>query len=224
MVKMIAFFKRKPGMSVEDFQSYWRTTHADIVVKLPGIRRYVQSHTILSGYRKGEPVYDGMAEIWFDDTEIMRAQAGRPEFAAVQADEPNFMDVSSSGSIITEEHLIKDGAIPTDGVKNVEFVTHKPGLPIEDFQKHWREIHGPLGAAIPVVKRYVQSHTRLSIYQKGKTPAYDGVALTWFDSTQAMRTSATTPEYDRTRADEVNFIAPGKLPVIITKEHVIVAG
>jgi uncharacterized protein (TIGR02118 family) len=222
MVKMSAFFKRKPGMSVEDFQSYWRTSHADIVVKLPGIRRYVQSHTILSGYRKGEPVYDGMAELWFDNTDAMRAQAGTPEFAAVQADEPNFMDVSSSGSIITQEHLIKDGAIPTDGVKNVEFVTHKPGLPIEDFQKHWREIHGPLGAAIPVVKRYVQSHTRLSIYQKGKTPLYDGVALTWFDSTQAMRTPATTPEYERTREDEPNFIAAGKLPVIITKEHVIV--
>ena len=222
MVKMVAFFKRKPGMSVEDFQSYWRTTHADIVVKLPGIRRYVQSHTILSGYRKGEPIYDGMAELWFDNTDAMRAQAGSPEFAAVQADEFNFMDRSSSGSIITEEHIIKDGAIPNDGVKNVEFVSHKPGMPIEDFQKHWREIHGPLGASIPVVKRYVQSHTRLSIYQKGKTPLYDGVALTWFDSTQAMRTSATTPEYDRTREDEPNFIAAGKLPVIITKEHVIV--
>ncbi len=222
MVKMVAFFKRKPGMSIEDFQSYWRTTHADIVVKLPGIRRYVQSHTILSGYRKGEPIYDGMAELWFDNTDAMRAQAGTPEFAAVRADEPNFMDVASQGSIITEEHVIKDGPVPVDGVKNVEFVSHKPGMPIEDFQKHWREVHGPLGAAIPVVRRYVQSHTRLSIYQKGKTPLYDGVALTWFDSTQAMRTSATTPEYDRTREDEPNFIAAGKLPVIITKEHVIV--
>ena len=223
MVKMVAFFKRKPGMSIEDFQSYWRTTHADIVVKLPGIRRYVQSHTILSGYRKGEPIYDGMAELWFDNTDAMRAQAGTPEFVAVRADEPNFMDVASQGSIITEEHVIKDGPIPVDGVKNVEFVSHKPGMPIEDFQKHWREIHGPLGAAIPVVKRYVQSHTRLSIYNSGKTPIYDGVALTWFDSTQAMRTSATTPEYDRTREDEPNFIAAGKLPVIITKEHVIVS-
>jgi hypothetical protein len=51
---------------------------------------------------------------------------------------------------------------------------------------------------------------------------YDGVAITWFDDTQAMRESATTPEYARTRADEVNFIAPGRLPFIITREHVIV--
>ena len=37
MVKMIIFFKRKPGMSVEDFQKHWRTTHAYIIVKLPGV-------------------------------------------------------------------------------------------------------------------------------------------------------------------------------------------
>jgi uncharacterized protein (TIGR02118 family) len=222
MVKMVAFFKRKPGLSVEAFHSYWRTTHADIVSKMPGIRRYVQSHTLLSGYRKGEPAYDGAAEVWFEDTQAMRALTGTKEYAAVRTDEPNFIDLSTMGSIITEEHVIKDGPIPPNGVKNIEFVTHKPGLSIDAFQKHWREVHGLLGAAIPVVRRYVQSHTRRSIYESAKTPLYDGVAITWFDDTQAMRESATTPEYARTRADEVNFIAPGRLPFIITKEHIIV--
>jgi uncharacterized protein (TIGR02118 family) len=222
MVKVVAMIKRKSGMSVEDFQRYWLTTHAGIVKRMPGIRRYVQSHTLLAGYRKGEPVFDGIAELWFDNTEALRALASTSEYAAVMADEANFIDPTKRRSIITDEHVIKDGAIPQDGVKNVEFVMHKPGMPIEAFQKHWREIHGPLGAAIPVVKRYVQSHTRLGIYKSGKMPDYDGVAITWFDSTQAMRVSATMPEYDRTRADEPNFIAPGTLPIIITKEHVIV--
>ena len=49
------------------------------------------------------------------------------------------------------------------------------------------------------------------------------VALTWFDDTQAMRISAASPEYAQVRNDEPNFIAPGPLPFIITKEHVIVA-
>ena len=222
MVKLMSFFKRKQGMSVETFQAYWRTKHAEVVVKLPGIRRYVQSHTLLSGYRKGEPVYDGVAEVWVDDTQVMRTQAGTPEYAAVRADEPNFMDVSSMGSIITEEHVIKDGEIPLNAVKNMEFVTHKSDMPIEAFQKHWRDIHGPLGAAIPVVQRYVQSHTRLSVYKAGKTPVYDGVAITWFDDTQAMRISATLAEYETTRADEVNFIDGTQLPFIITTEQVIV--
>src|ERR1044071_9947556 len=110
MVKVIAILKRKPGMSVEDFQKYWLTTHADIVSRMPGIRRYVQSHTLLSGYRKGEPVHDGIAELWFDDTRAMRALAGTAAYAAVQADEATFIERGTMGLIITEEHVIKDGA------------------------------------------------------------------------------------------------------------------
>lgn len=222
MVKTVAFFKRKPGISVDAFADYWRTTHAEIVTKLPGIRKYVQSHTLASGYRKGEPVYDGIAELWFDDTQVMRTLVQTPEYAAVRTDEGNFIDLSTMGSIITEEHVIKDGRVPPGGVKNIAFITHKPGMFIEAFQQYWRDVHGPLGASIPVVRRYVQSHTRRAIYESGRTPAYDGVALTWFDDTHAMRVSAATPEYARVRADEVNFLAPDNPSFIITKEHVIV--
>lgn len=221
MVKALSFFKRKPGMSVDAFQGYWRTTHPEVVTKMPGIRRYVQSHTLRSVYRKREPTYDGIAEIWFEDTRAMRALAGTPAYAAVQADEANFIDRSTMGLIITDEHVIKDAPAPVDAVKNVEFIIHKPGMPVEAFQRHWREVHGPLAAAIPMVRRYVQSHVRPAIYESGRTPLYDGVALTWFDDTQAMRASAATTEYARVRTDEANFITPDP-PFIITKEYVIV--
>lgn len=222
MVKAVSFFKRKAGMSVEAFQAHWRTAHAEAVVKMPGVRRYVQSHTLRSGYRTREPIYDGIAELWFDDTAAMRALAGTAPYAAVQADEANFIERSTMGLIITEEHVIKDGPVPREGVKNVEFVTHRPGMSIDAFQRYWREVHGPLAALIPVVRRYVQSHTRRSAYEGGRAPRYDGVALTWFDDTQAMRASAATAEYARVRADEANFITADP-PFIITKEHVVVA-
>src|SRR6266581_1360898 len=99
MVKALSFFRRKPGMSVEDFQSYWRAHHPDAVLKLPGIRRYVQSHTLRAGYRKRQPVYDGIAEVWFEDTGAMRALAGTPEYAGVRADEAKFIDHSTMGLI-----------------------------------------------------------------------------------------------------------------------------
>jgi len=220
MVKVIAFFKRKPGMAVQDFQTYWRTTHAGIVAKLPGVCRYVQSHTLVSGYRKGEPVYDGIAELWYDDPETMRAAGKTPEYQAVRGDEPNFIDVASMGTIVTEEHVIKEGPIRPDGVKNVGFVTRKPGMPIDEFRRYWLQVHGPLGAALSPVRRYVQCHTWKRSYESGRSPAYDGVALTWFHDTQAMRLSAATPEYARLQADEPNFLA-APTPIIITREHVI---
>jgi uncharacterized protein (TIGR02118 family) len=222
MVKALSFFKRKPGMSVEDFQAYWLTRHPRVVVALPGIRRYVQSHTLASGYRKGEPAYDGIAEVWFDDTHALRASARTPEYASVEADEAQFIDRSTMRLLITEEHVIKDGAVPAGAMKSVEFVTHRSDLSIAEFQRYWREVHGPLAATIPTLRRYVQSHTRTSAYESGRTPAYDGAAITWFDDTEAMRASARTPEYAQVRADEPRFLGGLPAPFIITHEHVIV--
>jgi uncharacterized protein (TIGR02118 family) len=225
MNKLIAFFKRKPGMSILDFHTYWRTTHAELVIKIPGLRRYAQSHTLLSGYDKNEPIYDGVGEGWYDNFQIMRALANAPEYSAVRADEANFIDLSTMGWLITDEYVIKDGPIPESGVKNIAFITRKPGMPVEEFQRYWREIHAPVAASIPMVRRYVQSHVRRGIYDSGRTPIYDGVAITWFDGTREMRQTAATREYEVLRADESNFMNPAKalekLPFIITKEHLI---
>ena len=221
MIKVVTCIKRRPGMSVEDFQAYWRERHPEVVVRLPGIRRYVQSHTRPAGYRTGTPVWDGIAEVWFDDGRAMHALRGSPEMAAVEADEARFIDRAATRVIATDEHVIKNEPVPAGAAKNVELVTRKPGLAVAEFQRYWRDIHGPLAAQIPMIRRYVQSHTRASAYERGRTPAYDGVAITWFDDTQAMRASAGTAQYALVRADEPHFIAPGALPIIIATGHVI---
>ena len=95
-------------------------------------------------------------------------------------------------------------------------------MSVEEFQKYWLEVHGPLGAAIAPMKRYVQSHTRQSAYNDGKLPAFDGMAMTWFEDTGAMRASAESREYKATRSDEKNFVTQ-PLDFIITREHVIVS-
>jgi len=223
MVKALSFFKRRVGMPVEEFQGYWRSRHPDVVTKLPGIRRYVQSHTRPAAYQRGEPVYDGIAEVWFEDTAAMHVLRGTAEVAAVQADEARFIDRSTMGLIITDDHVITDGPVPPGAAKGAGFVRRKPGMTVEAFQRHWREIHGPLGAALPSLRRYVQSHPRPSAYDRGRDPAWDGVALIWFDDSAALRAATTTPAWERAKADDENFIAPGPVAFIITTEHVIVA-
>jgi uncharacterized protein (TIGR02118 family) len=219
MVKSINFLKRKPGMSVEAFQQYWRTTHAELVKKVPELRKYVQCHTLLSGYRKGEPVYDGVAELWYDNTDTMRRIADLAESRVALADDENFLDMSKMTFILTQEHGQKEGPTNSSMVKLVEFVSRRPGMEVEAFQEYWRTVHGPLAAKIPMIRHYVQCHTRLSAYRAGRQPLYDGVAEVWFDSTEAMRQSEKTPEYAVVRADEPNFIDGSKLRFIITKEY-----
>jgi uncharacterized protein (TIGR02118 family) len=101
VIKAVSFFKRKADMPVEEFQAYWLRTHPTAVARLPGVRRYVQSHTRLAGYGKGEPIYDGIAELWFEDTKAMHALRGTKEIEAVTADEAVFIDRATMGLLLT---------------------------------------------------------------------------------------------------------------------------
>jgi uncharacterized protein (TIGR02118 family) len=223
VVKVITFLKRKAGMPVEEFQRYWRDRHPEAVTRLPGIRRYVQSHTLATTYEAGEPVYDGIAEVWADDTGALRTMTQSPHHPALQEDEARFIDRASMGVVITEDHVVRDGPVPPDAVKSVAFLSRKPGLSVEEFHRHWRDVHGPLVSLLPGLRRYVQSQTRRSAYEGGRVPAYDGVALMWFDSMEAIRNTSATGEYARVVSDDPVFLAPGAILSILTREHVIVA-
>ena len=215
MVKVVAFFKRKPGISVEEFDRHWGTRHAELVRRLPGIRRYVQNSTLASGYRRREPVYDGVAEAWFDDGEALRVSGASPEYAAVKADEPNFIDGSSIRSVITDEVVVVDGAERPGAVKLIAFLNRRPDLEPAAFREYWRAKHGPLAAKVPGIERYVQCHTAPGIYRAGREPIFDGVPISWFRDADALRASGSTPQYEAVRNDEANFLAPRPLPFVI---------
>jgi uncharacterized protein (TIGR02118 family) len=192
-------------------------------VRLPGVRRYVQSHALPSAYRKGEPVYDGIAEVWADGTDALRAMTRSAENAHVQADEANFIDRATMGFLVTEEHVIVEGAaVGPEGVKAVEFLSRKPGSSVDEFQRHWQDRHAQILARIPGLRRCVLSAPRRSSYEAGRVPAHDGVTSMWFDSSDALRTAATSPGYAAAVADRGGFLAPGDPPFIVTREHVIV--
>ena len=218
MHKIASIIHRKPGMSVEEFQRYWLVVHGPMLARLPFVRRYVQSHPLPQGYRKGDLPFDGLVELWFDDADGFRRIPSE-----VLADGDKFIDRNKGARLSVDVHVIKDGAIPPGAVKNIELVSRPKDRPLEDFRRYWREVHGPIAAKIPTLRRYEQNHATPASYAGGGQPAFDGLAITWFASTDDMRAGARTPEYAATRADEKNFLPLGELPIIIAREHVIVA-
>lgn len=222
MVKVLTLLKRKAGMPVEEFQRYWLERHPEVVVRLPGVRRYVQSHTLGSSYGKGQPAYDGLAEVWADDTAALRAMTRSPANAAVVADEARFLDRAATTFLLTEERVVVEGAPGPDAVKAVEFLSRRPGSSVDEFQQHWRDRHAPILASIPGLRRAVLSAPRASAYEAGRVPVHDGVTSLWFDSADALRSAAASPDYAAAVADRAAFLAPGQPPFILTREHVIV--
>lgn len=220
MIKAIYFIKRKPGMSLAAFREYWLTDHAVLVVKVPGLVKYVQSHTNDPGYRKHEPIYDGIAELWYENLDDMRKTANTPISNETLADDEKFLDMSKFAFILTKERVQKENPVEKGAPKLVAFLKKRPEMSVEDFQVRWNSPHGKLGSAVPGVRRYVQCHPLLSSYRHGRTPVWDGVAESWFDSDEAMRSNGDSPEVKALRADEPHFL--GENPkFIITTEHVV---
>jgi uncharacterized protein (TIGR02118 family) len=110
MIKLTFCLRRLPHLSREDFQHYWRETHAPLVAaraKTLGIVKYEQVHTGfdalnvgIQASRGGPEPYDGIAEIWFE-SEVSMATAGQNPGAAEAArdlleDERKFIDLANS--------------------------------------------------------------------------------------------------------------------------------
>lgn len=226
-VKAVTYFRRRPGMALEDFLGHWQSTHAAKVARLPGLRRYVQNPALPWSYENGrQPDFDGVAETWFDDTDALRAVARSDEYGLVMEDETAFIDGSFRHMLLTDEVVIKDG--PTrpaaeGGLKYIAFIRRRPGSEVDGFQRYWREVHGPLAARNPFIRRYVQCHVRRRLYEAGRTPPFDGSPMTWFDSFDDLRASGRTEELRLTREDEANFMDEpgGHLPSLIATEREI---
>ena len=107
MVKTIFQLKRKPGMSLADFRKYWIEVHGPIVCKLPGLRRYVQCHLVDAAYNYAEPKWDGVAQLWVDDTTALQQMLASREFTAGSwPDGEKFLDLAQARNFVAQEHRV----------------------------------------------------------------------------------------------------------------------
>jgi uncharacterized protein (TIGR02118 family) len=108
LIKGVWQLKRMPGMSLGDFRKYWIEVHGAMGHKLPGVRRYVQSHLIDEGYLYATPQYDGVAQLWFDSPEAMKAAFDAPAGKAMAEDGAKFLDMSFTRNFVAREHVVID--------------------------------------------------------------------------------------------------------------------
>jgi len=108
MIKLVYCFTKKPGLTEQEFFSYWKNIHGPIGARIPGLRRLVQSHRVTIPGDKYQPDYDGMVELWFDDMETLLAARQSLEWKASSEDETNFVDHNRVAYFVSEEYMILD--------------------------------------------------------------------------------------------------------------------
>jgi len=77
--------------------------HTSIVKEIPGLTKWVQNHVTSA---PGEPVSDGVGELWFESNDAMEKALSSAEMAAAVEDAKNFLDMEKTGLIIVEEKTI----------------------------------------------------------------------------------------------------------------------
>jgi len=112
VIKLVMPMKRRPGMSVDEFRTYYETHHRVIGEKyLQGYAaRYLRRFTNPTMDRDGQlrdPEYDVFLEIWYPDEATMAACSAAlstPEAQAeIRADEEKLFDMRYMRSYLVDE-------------------------------------------------------------------------------------------------------------------------
>ncbi len=110
MIARLAILYRRPGISRDEFQTYWKETHAPLARDIPGLRRYVQHHVVDMAARDDVPATgdepDGLAELWFDTVEAAHEAMATETAEIANADCANF--IGRARTVFLERHVIKD--------------------------------------------------------------------------------------------------------------------
>ncbi|HEX5938773.1 MAG TPA: EthD family reductase [Dehalococcoidia bacterium] len=104
LAKMIVCTRGRPDFE-GDVADYWLNTHAPIVSKLPGLRKY----TVCLAEPAAERPFDGAAELYFDDIASANTAFASPEGREAGADTAKLFDTSALRIFYTREKVVVEG-------------------------------------------------------------------------------------------------------------------
>jgi uncharacterized protein (TIGR02118 family) len=121
--KIIAFIRRKPAISREQFSEYWEYRHAPLVLGCGGssllLRKYVLNHT-LDATPEPMSAFDGVVEMGFASLEDAARLLHSPDYLAdVMPDQVNFMETTDVVVLTTDESLLYEDALGQERILSV---------------------------------------------------------------------------------------------------------
>jgi uncharacterized protein (TIGR02118 family) len=169
---------------------------------------------------------DGDLYEWY----VASARYGSPDAITlaetVRADDRQLFDRSPDwpldgkrATVVAGERVVVDGPTTPDMVKALFTASKKPGLATAEFQQHWFDVHGPLCARVPGLRRYVQNHGLPEAYAF-RTMTHDGFSELWFDDLDALQRATASREWASLSADgQTLFAYP--MSVVVAREGII---
>ncbi|HLF76341.1 MAG TPA: EthD family reductase [Dehalococcoidia bacterium] len=214
------------GRSREQAQHYWAETHGKLVANNPNLRRYHHYFSVPEAYEsEPRPTFIGISMFWRDDPFSVFTPFPAPDWAPVGPDDRQLFDRSPRwpfngqwADIFGEEHVVVDGETRPGMINAIFMVNRVPGLHHNRLFEHWSQVHAPLAAKLPGLRRYTQNHAYLEAFARGAM-THDGWSEFWFDDFQSFQRAAASPEWQAMQEDGRSIFCP-EMGIVIGTEYV----
>jgi len=239
MIKLMYCLRRKPGLSLQEFQQHWREHHAPLVARVRSVRRYVQLHTLADdpireamaqAGASGIDTFDGVALLWFDSREAMQQGMSQdPAVAAALDDEKFFVDADRSTACVVDERVVVE-PIPPGNVVLVECLRRRSDMDRRSFSDHWthhqhigRRAHAELGLLMGYIQNHALPGDEARLPGLGNTDEpFDGIVTAFFHSVATFKALVAHPlAYEESYNDEKAFIDHSRSVDLLTRRHLV---
>jgi uncharacterized protein (TIGR02118 family) len=234
-IKVFEFLRRTPGTTAEQFHTYWRDVHAPMIADDPSLRRHVRRYELNHRLpqdsdrerQEGEfsdTGWDGVAVLWFDSVDDMRALSAEPGMAAVRDSAPEFR-TDERLIVVTEdpEIIVSTPRRDEAEAKMLCILRRNPALDLDTFHEHWLKNHGGLFQTIPELNEPLLGYEQNHGLRDPNAP-FDGVTEQWFESLDTFVESLSAPAHAEVVNPDVaylldpasiNFVMAGKPTVAV---------
>ena len=145
--KLLVFIPKRPDLTAEQFHRHWRTTHAQLALRIRSLDGYVQNHRLATTPPEFPPApfglapYLGVSAAWLADAHAVDAMGADPDYLeGARLDEPNFMDTHSKCNLICRElSLVGVGGRRAEAVKTFLLLRRRAAVPAAEFEGTWSD-------------------------------------------------------------------------------------
>jgi uncharacterized protein (TIGR02118 family) len=110
VIKRMVLLRKRPEITVAEFEAHWCGAHADLVQKLPKLRGFRVN--LVESWTPQECAWDGIGEVWFDDVaDVTSAYETEPLARALAEDRARFATTDGQVCLVREVTIVS----PPDG-------------------------------------------------------------------------------------------------------------
>ncbi len=233
-IKVFEFLRRKAGTTREQFHTDWRDVHGPLLANDPDLRRHVRRYELNhrlpldAGRERTEAEvrddgWDGVAVLWFDSLDELRALSAEPGMSAIRERAPGLHE-DERLIVVTEDPEIIVATPRRDeaGAKMLCILRRNAALDLDTFHDHWLKHHGSLFQDIPGLRDpllgYEQNHGL-----RDPNAAFDGVTEQWFESLDSFVKSLSVPAVaDTVNPDVAYMLDPASIHFVMTGRPTVV--